>query len=84
MGINKIVEKLKTYLDEGERKKRADCDQIVVLLEKLEEKEKKLKKKLDNENNTAKQKKLKTELKIVKVQLRKGVERAKELQAKCK
>lgn len=85
MGIKKIVESLTAYLDEGQRKKRMDCDQIVVLLGKLEDKEKKLKKKLDKENNPAKRKKLKTEIKIVSVQRRKGEERAKELmKAKCK
>ena len=41
MGIKKIVESLTAYLDEGQRKKRMDCDQIVVLLGKLEDKEKK-------------------------------------------
>ena len=84
MGIKKIVENLTAYLDEGKRKKRVDCDQILVLIEKLGEKEKKLEKKLEKEKNPAKRKKLKTELKIVSVQRRKGVERAKDLKAKCK
>ena len=84
MEIKKLVKSLTAYLDEGQRKKRVDCDQIIVLLGKLEEKEKKLKKKLEKENNPAKRKKLKTELKILSVQRRKGEDRAKELKAKCK
>lgn len=84
MGMKKIVESLAAYLDEGKRSKRMDCDQIVALLDKLEAKEKKLKKKLEKENDPKTRKKLKTELKIVSVQRRKGAERAKELKSKCK
>lgn len=84
MGIKKIVENLTAYLDESKRKKSIDCDQIMALLDKLEEKEKKLEKKLDKEKDSTRRKKLKTELKIVSVQRRKGMDRAKELKAKCK
>lgn len=84
MGMKKIVESLTSYLDEGQRKKRMDCDQITALLDKLGEKEKKLTKKLEQEKNPAKRKKLKTELKIISVQRRKGAERIKELKSKCK
>jgi excinuclease UvrABC nuclease subunit len=83
VGIKKQLEQLKDYLDKAAKAKKADCGRIDKVLAKLEEKEKKLKKKLEREKNAAKRKRLKTELKIIAVQRRKGVERREELKGKC-
>ena len=73
----------KEYLDKAGQAKKANCDRIDGILEKLAQKEKKLKKKLEKEKNAAKRKRLKTELKIIAVQRRKGIERREELKGKC-
>ncbi|MCP3868679.1 MAG: hypothetical protein GY703_11400 [Gammaproteobacteria bacterium] len=83
MGIEKLLGDLKAYLDKGERKKKAHCQRIDELLAKLEEKEHKLTKKLEKEKDSAKRKRLKTELKIVAVQRKKGAVRRNELSNKC-
>lgn len=83
MGIEKLLKDLTDYLDKGERKKKAHCERIDELLAKLEEKEAKLTKKLEKEKDTVKRKRLKTELKIVAVQRKKGVQRREELDTKC-
>ena len=83
MGIEKLLKDLTDYLDKGERKKKAHCERIDELLAKLEEKEAKLTKKLEKEKDTIKRKRLKTELKIVAVQRKKGVQRREELDTKC-
>jgi len=84
MGITKLLDNLKDYLDKGEKKKKAHCDRIDELLAKLEEKEQKLRVKVENETNAGKRKRLDTELKIIAVQRRKGVARREELEGKCK
>ena len=83
MGIKKQLEQLKEYLDKASRTKKANCDRIDKILTNLQQKEKKLKKQLDEEKNSAKRKKLKTELKIIAVQRRKGIARRAELKGKC-
>jgi len=83
VGIEKLLKDLTDYLDKGERKKKAHCERIDELLAKLEEKEAKLTKKLEKEKDTVKRKRLKTELKIVAVQRKKGVQRREELDTKC-
>lgn len=84
MGIEKLLKNLQDYLVKGEKKKVAHCDRIDNLLEKLEEKKKKLEKKLATESNTTKQKRLMTDIKIVTLQLKNGHKRREELSAKCK
>ena len=84
MGIEKLLENLNNYLDKGEKKKKAHCDRIDELLVKLEEKEIKLRQKVEGETNEAKKKRLSTELKIIAVQRKKGVARREELSEKCK
>jgi len=83
VGIEKLLKDLTDYLDKGERKKKAHCERIDELLAKLEEKEAKLTKKLEKEKDTVKRKRLKTELKIVAVQRKKGAQRREELDTKC-
>lgn len=84
MGIEKLIDSLNGYLKKGEKKKIVPCDRIDALLSKLEEKKKNLKKKLNNESNPTKKKRLSTELKIVTLQLKKGYKRRYELRDKCK
>lgn len=84
MGLKKLLANLNEYLDKGERKKKAHCDRIDALLDKLGEKEKKLEKKLDAEKNPGKRKQLKLELKIVKAQRKKGSKRRNQLRKKCR
>lgn len=84
MPIDKLYKKLSAYLDKGERKKVAHCKRIDDLLHQLKKKEAHLKKKLSKETDEAKQKRIKTKLKIIKAQRKKGVERRTELKAKCK
>jgi len=83
VGIEKLLKDLTNYLDKGERKKKAHCERIDELLAKLEEKEAKITRKLENEKDTVKRKRLKTELKIVAVQRKKGAQRREELDTKC-
>ena len=84
MGIEKLLENLKDYLDKGTRKKKAHSERIDSILGQLDEKEKKLKKTLDKEKNAGKRKQLKMELKIINAQRKKGAKRRDELQNKCK
>jgi hypothetical protein len=84
VAIDKLYKKLSDYLDKGEHKKVAHCKRIDDLLHKLKKKEEHLKKKLSKETDTAKKKRLKTELKVVKAQRKKGEKRRTELKAKCK
>ena len=84
MGIEKLVDSLNEYLKKGEKKKNIQCDRIDELLSKLEEKKKNFKKKLNDESNPTKKKRLSTELKIVTLQLKKGYKRRNELKDKCK
>jgi len=83
MGIKKLFKHLNEYLDKGNKKKsRVICDRIDHLLEQLKKKEKKLKKQLDKEKHTSKRKRIKTELKVIALQVKKGVKRRKELSDK--
>lgn len=84
MGLEKLLENLQSYLSKADRKKKVHCDRIDDILEKLEEKEKKLEKKLEGEKHKDKRKRIKTELKIISVQRRKGVARRQELKDRCK
>jgi len=84
MGIEKLLDSLKDYLDKGEKKKQVHCGRIDALLDKLAEKEKKLQKKVAKESNVSKKKRLNTELKIIAVQRKKGLARREELSGKCK
>lgn len=84
MSINELVETLNDYLTAAGRKKRFQCSRIDELLEQLEKKKKKLKKKLQHEPNATKRKRIKTNLKIVSLQLKKGNKRRDKLKDKCK
>ncbi len=84
MPLDDLLVKLNNYLDEGQRKKKAHCDRIDDLLEKLKDKQKLLEGQLKKEENSKKRKRIKTELKVVEAQLKKGKKRREELDVKCK
>lgn len=84
MPIDDVLKRLNTYLSKGERKKKAHCERIDSLLEKLKEKESRLEKELKKEHDPEKKKRIKIELKVISEQRKKGHKRRKELNAKCK
>lgn len=84
MPIDDVLKRLNNYLNKGERKKKAHCERIDTLLNKLKEKEDSLEKKLLDEKDSDKRKRIKIELKVVTAQRKKGQKRRKELNAKCK
>lgn len=84
MGAKKLLEKLKKYLDKGEQNEAVvRCEKIDIILEKLGEKEQKLKKKLEKEKKKDQRKQLDMELRIISLQRKKGIKRRKELEARC-
>ena len=84
MKIEKLVKKLQERLSKGENKKEVSCGRIDKLLSALSKKEKKLEQNLAKEKSSAKRKHLKLDLKVVRLQLKKGRARRTELEAKCK
>jgi hypothetical protein len=85
MGVKKLLDKLQKYLNRGQKKKDAiRCDQIDLILERLETKEHKLRRKLDSEKDKGKWKKLDMEVRIISLQRKKGIKRRKELEDRCK
>ncbi len=83
MGTKKLLTKLGEYLDLADTDEREHCEKIDELLHKIREKEEKLRSKLEEETDPAERKHLKTELKIVALQLKRGAARREELSAKC-
>jgi tRNA A37 N6-isopentenylltransferase MiaA len=83
MNINELLENLKKRLEKAELSDTAKCDRIDELLVQLKKKEQRLKNKLEEEKNSKKYKRLKTDLKIVQAQLKKGIKRRNELSKKC-
>ncbi|MES9872589.1 MAG: hypothetical protein ABW146_05725 [Candidatus Sedimenticola sp. 6PFRAG7] len=79
MGLEKLVKKVKACLTKDGKKNKSHCDALSSLLEKLEEKEVKLQKKLAKETDPKKRKHLNLELKIINVQLSKGRKRLDEV-----
>jgi hypothetical protein len=68
MGLEKLIKKFSNYL-EG---KKDGCDDVRELLEKFQDKQNKIEKKLDSEGSASKRKALKLELRIIKAQMKKG------------
>ncbi|MEW7991982.1 MAG: hypothetical protein G8D61_14690 [gamma proteobacterium symbiont of Ctena orbiculata] len=75
MKVNKIVRLLRSYLDKDSKRGRQDLDAIDELLKRLEERRDQLRHKLLKQKPVCKQKRLKTELKIVEMKLKKGRKR---------
>jgi hypothetical protein len=85
MGQENLLDKLQKHLKRGEKRKDAiRCDQIDIILEKLERKEQKLRKKLALEKDKGKRKKLDMEIRIISLQRKKGIKRRKEWADRCK
>ena len=84
MGLEKLLQNLNNYLQRGEKSNSIRCERIDNLLAKLEEKKKKLEKKLLEQKTPAKKRRLKTDIKIVTLQLKKGYKRRDKLKEKCK
>ncbi|MEJ2622423.1 MAG: hypothetical protein P8163_19880 [Candidatus Thiodiazotropha sp.] len=83
MKINEILEKLKKRLEKAELSDSSKCDRIDELLAQLKKTEQHLKKKLEEETDSKKYMRLKTDLKVVQAQLKKGSKRHNELSRKC-
>jgi DNA-binding transcriptional MerR regulator len=83
MKIESLLKNLRKLLEKVELSDSAKCERIDDLLVQLQSKEERLKKKLKEKSDSKKYKRLKTELKIVQAQLKKGKKRRKELTAKC-
>ena len=84
MPVEKLFKKLNDYLDKGERKKKAHCERIDGLLDKLNEKAKDFEGQLEQETDPDARKRLKIELKIVQAHLAKARLRREDLEIKCK
>lgn len=84
MGLEKIIKQLKEHLDRGAKKKSVRCDAVDDLLKKLDERKKKLEKKLDKESSGSKRKHLKLELKIVDAEIKRGRDRRQQIKKSCK
>lgn len=85
MGLEKLLKKLQKHLNRVEdQSPAARCDRIDALLEKLALKEEKFKAKLSSEHDPAQRKQLNLELRIISLELKKGLARRKELKDKCK
>ena len=78
MGIDKILKDLHKLFNKDKIKK-SHYEELNDLLKELEKKYNKLKSEYDSESSGKARKKIKTELKIVKVQLRKGREKLGEI-----
>ena len=84
MGIEKLIKDLQKQLSKSEQKDNAPLDHIDQLLLDLAKKERKLEKKLSEEKNSRKRKDLKLEIKIARLQLKKGKKRRTQLAKKRK
>lgn len=84
MGATKLLENLRKYLRKANRTDAVRCEQIDLILDKLEKKEHRLRKKLDTEKNRGKRKQLDIEVRIISLQRKKGIKRRRELEKKCK
>ncbi|MCP5443913.1 MAG: hypothetical protein H6968_12845 [Chromatiaceae bacterium] len=72
MKRKKLLKRIAGWLDREGQKQRDHKDELEVLLEKLSKKEAGLEQKLSKEKNKNKQKRLSTELAIVRAQRSKG------------
>jgi len=85
MGLEKLLKKLHKHFDRAEdNSPAARCDRINELLEKLDKEKNKLEQDLAHENEKVKRKELDLELRIVSLELKKGLKRRNELKDKCK
>jgi hypothetical protein len=84
VGIRKLIKNLQKQLAKSEKKGKAPLDRIDDLLLEMAKKERKLEQQLSEEKNPTKRKHLKLEIKMARLQLKKGKKRRAELAAKRK
>lgn len=78
METNKLIKDLKSIFKK-DNIRNTHCETLADLLKELEKKERNIKSELDDVSSKKKRKKLKIDLKIVQIQLRKGYSKLKEL-----
>ena len=78
MDLNKLLNKLGEFLEESEQEETFDCAEIRELIKKLKKKRVKLEEKIAEEKSSSKRKSLKLDLKITKVEIKKGKKLMKE------
>jgi len=79
MKQKKLLDKLKRFFDSDVREREKQKSDIKDILKKLKKKERKLKEKLDAENNPEKRNHLQQEIDIIYAQRNKGIKLIKEL-----
>jgi len=82
VGIKKLIKSLQKQLSKGEKKGKAPLDRIDNLLLEMAKKERKLERQLSDEKDPTKRKHLKLEIKMARLQLKKGKKRRAELATK--
>jgi len=75
----KLLDKLKTFFDSDAREREKQKSDIKGILKKLKKRERKLKGKLDAENNAEKRKHFQQEIDVIYAQRKKGIKLIKEL-----
>ena len=79
MKQKKLLEKLKTFFDSDAREREQQKSDIKDILKKLKKKERKLKGKLEAEDNVERRKHFQQEIDIIYAQRQKGIKLIKEL-----
>ena len=79
MKQEKLLDKLKTFFDSDAREREKQKSDIKNILKKLKKRERKLKEKLDAENNAGKRKHFQQEIDVIYAQRKKGIKLIKEL-----
>ena len=81
MNTKKLLERLAEMSSGGGRKKQKELDAMKALLKALKKRQRKLEAQLDDESGQ-KKKRLRSKIKVIKAQRKKGIERYKELRGK--
>ena len=79
MKQEKLLDKLKIFFDSDARERKKQKSDIKDILKKLKKRERKLKGKLDAENNAGKRKHFQQEIDVIYAQRKKGIKLIKEL-----
>lgn len=79
MKQEKLLDKLKIFFDSDTRERAKQKSDIKDILKKLKKRERKLKEKLEAENNAGKRKRFQQEIDVIYAQRKKGIKLIKEL-----
>ncbi len=85
MGLKKLLKEIQKYFDQADEGVEGSCDRIDELLKKLIKKERRLTSKLQEAKESGQKdkiKSLKMDLKVTRLQIKKGFKRRKELKNK--